>query len=98
MVPTAARKPPEETATADRHCSFRRFRRADVFKGGNPLLKTPNPLLPIVQVQLHFRGDFGERLRKVMQAFGSLIELLFGPLSPGPAFAGSCLNFGENRP
>lgn len=98
MLPTAARKPPEETATADRHCSFRRFRRAAVLKGGNPLFKTPDPLLPIVQVQLHFCGNFGERLRKVMQAFGGLIEPLLGPLSPGPAFAGSCLNFGENRP
>jgi hypothetical protein len=98
MVPTAARKPPEETATTDRHCGFRRLRRADIFKGGNPLFKTPDPLLPIVQVQLHFGGHFGQRLRQVMQAFGGLIEPLLGPLPPGSAFAGSGLKFGENRP
>ena len=98
MVPAAAREPPKKTATADRHCSFRRLQRADIFKGGNPLLKTLDPLLPIMEVQLHFGGHFGQRLRQVMQAFGGLIEPLLGPLPPGSAFAGSSLNLRENRP
>jgi hypothetical protein len=51
-----------------------------------------------MEVQLHFGGHFGQRLRQVMQAFGGLIEPLLGPLPPGSAFAGSSLNLRENRP